>query len=125
MFNNFQDMQSPFANPFEAFTKPTREAATKFGAISFETTDYAKKSFEKGRDHFAKLAGVKTAEDAVQLQSDFAKSVYEDLIAQSTKIAEMYSDLVKGAFPEAEVMPPSKAAAPASSKKAAGAGKQY
>ena len=32
------------------------------------------------------------AEDAVQLQSNFAKSAYEDFIAQSTKIAEMYSD---------------------------------
>jgi hypothetical protein len=125
MFNNFQDMQSYFANPFEAFTKPTREAATKFGAISAETTDYAKKSFEKGRDHFAKLAGAMTAEDAVQLQSNFAKSAYEDFIAQSTKIAEMYSDLVKGAFPQAEVTPPSTAAAPASSKKASGAAKQY
>ena len=106
MSNNFNDMQSllsaPFANPFEAFTKPTREAATKFGAISFETTDYAKKSFEKGRDHFAKLAGVKTAEVAVQLQSNFAKSAYEDFIAQSTKIAEMYSDLVKAALPQTD-----------------------
>ena len=104
MSNNFHDMQSlfsaPFANPFDAFTKPTREAATKFGAISFETTNYANKSFEKGRDHFEKLASVKTAEVAVQLHSNFAMSAYEDFIAQSTKIAEMYSDLVKAALPQ-------------------------
>ena len=125
MFNNFQDMQSHFANPFEAFTKPTREAATKFGAISAETTDYARKSFEKGRGHFEKLTGVGTVEDAVQLQSEFAKSACEDFITQSTKIAEMYSDLVKAAFPQAEVMSTSKAAASTSSKKASGAAKRY
>lgn len=106
MFNNFKDMQSlfsgPFASPFEAFTKPTREAATKLGAISAETTDYTKKSFERGRDHFERLAGVATVEDAVQLQSDFAKSAYGDYVAQSTKIAEMYSDLVRAAFPQTD-----------------------
>jgi hypothetical protein len=106
MFYNLQDMQKlfsdPFASPFEGVTKPTREAAIKFGAISAETTDYAKKSFEKGRDHFEKLAGVKTPEEAVQLQSNFAKSAYDDFIANNAKIAEMYSDLVKAAVPQSD-----------------------
>ena len=114
MFNNFQDMQKffsdPFASPFEGLTKPTREAAIKFGAISAETTDYAKKSFEKGQAHFEKLAGVKSPEEAFQLQTSFAKSAYDDCIGRSAKITEMYSDLVKAAFPQADNSLPKKAA---------------
>jgi hypothetical protein len=114
MFNNFQDMQKffsdPFASPFEGLTKPTREAAIKLGAISAETTDYARKSFEKGQAHFEKLAGVKSAEEAFQLQTSFAKSAYDDCIGRSSKITEMYSDLVKAAFPQADNSLPKTAA---------------
>ncbi len=112
MFSNFQDLQKffadPFASPFESLTKPTREAAVKLGAISAETTDYAKKSFEKGRTHFEKLASVKSPEEAFQLQSGFTKSTYDDFIAQGAKITEMYSDLVKAALPQADTRPPKK-----------------
>jgi hypothetical protein len=101
MFNNFQDMQrffsDPFASPFEGLTKPTREAAVKFGAITAEATDYTKKSFEKGQAHFEKLVGVKSPEEAFQLQTSFAKSAYDDCIGRIEKITEMYSDLVKAA----------------------------
>jgi hypothetical protein len=106
MFNNFQNMQKffadPFASPFEGLTKPTREAAVKLGAITAEATDYTKKSFEKGQAHFEKLAGVKSPEEAFQLQTSFAKSAYDDCIGRIEKITEMYSDLVKAAVPQAD-----------------------
>ncbi len=110
MFSNFQDMHKffadPFASPFEKLTKPTREAAIKLGAISAETTDYAKKSFEKSRAHFEKLSSLKSPEEAFQLQSSFAKSAFDDFIGQGAKISEMYSDLVKAALPQADNRPP-------------------
>jgi hypothetical protein len=114
MFSNFQDMQKffadPFASPFEGFTKPTRVAAVKLGAITAEATDYTKKSFEKGQAHFVKLAGVKSPEEAFQLQTSFAKSAYDDCIGRIEKITEMYSDLVKAAVPPADNSLPKKAA---------------
>ena len=67
-------------------------------AIAAETTDYSKKSFEKSRVLAEKLIGVKKIDEAIQLQSDFAKSAYEDFVAQATKIGSLYSDLAKDAF---------------------------
>ena len=64
--------------PFEAFTAATASSTKGLQTIAAETTDYSKKSFEKSRAHFEKLIGVKKIDKAIQLQSDFAKSAYED-----------------------------------------------
>ena len=58
----------------------------------------SKKSFEKSRAHFEKLIGVKNVNEAIQLQSDFAKSAYEDFVAEAARIGDLYSDLAKNAF---------------------------
>ena len=65
--------------------------------------DYSKKSYEKGRVLFEKLLGVKKVDEAIQLQSEFVKSMYEDFAAEVTKIGEMYSSLAKDAFKPANV----------------------
>ena len=41
---------------------------------------------------------MKKIDEAIQLQSDFAKSAYEDFVTQATKIGEIYSSLAKEAF---------------------------
>ena len=92
--------------------------------IAAETTDYSKKSFEKSRAHFEKLIGVKKIDEAIQLQSDFAKSAYEDFVAHATKIGEMYSSLAKEAFKPITVASPAKPSVVAESWKAPVAAKQ-
>ncbi len=67
-------------------------------AIATEASDYTKKSFEDGVAHVEKLASVKSMEEAVELQSSFVKSYFEGLVAQSTKMSEMYADLAKDAY---------------------------
>jgi hypothetical protein len=49
---------------------------------------------------------VKKLDEAIQLQSDFAKSAYEDFIAQATKIGEMYSGVAQEAFKPISVASP-------------------
>ena len=82
-------------NPFEAISKTTESTTKALQAIAAETTDYSKKSFEKSRVLAEKLIGVKKIDEAIQLQSDFAKSAYEDFVAQATKIGNLYADLAK------------------------------
>jgi phasin family protein len=98
MSSNFPDIKAFSAAPFESFTAATASSTKGLQAIAAETTDYAKKSFEKSRAHFEKLISVKKIDEAIQLQSDFAKSAYEDFVAQATKIGEIYSNLAKEAF---------------------------
>ena len=105
---NFPDIKAFGTAPFEAFTAATASSTKGLQAIAAETTDYSKKSFEKSRVLFEKLSGVKKIDEAIQLQSDFAKSTYEDFMAQATKIGEMYSSLAKEAFKPITVATPAK-----------------
>jgi len=98
MLNNFPEIKGFGTAPFEALTKATASSTKGLQVIAAETTDYSIKSFEKSRVLFEKLIGVKKIDEAIKIQSDFAKSAYEDFVAEATKIGEIYSSLAKEAF---------------------------
>jgi hypothetical protein len=83
---------------FEAFATAADSSTKGLQAIAAETTDYSKKSFERTRQLCEKLVGVKKIDEAIKLQSDFAKSAYEDFVAQATKMGGMYASLAKESF---------------------------
>ena len=67
-------------------------------AIATEVADYSKKSFEGSAAAWEKLMGAKSLEKAMEVQSEYLKSSYEDFVAQSTKLSELYADLAKEAY---------------------------
>ncbi|MBI1867348.1 MAG: phasin family protein [Methylocystis sp.] len=121
---NFPEIKAFGTAPFEAFATATASSTKSLQAIAAETTDYSKKSFEKSRVLFEKLIGVKKIDEAIQLQSDFATSAYEDFLAQATKIGEMYSSLAKEAFKPITVASPAQPSVAAPPSKAPVAAKQ-
>ncbi len=120
----FPDIVSFRTNPFEAFTTATTASTQGLEAIAAEATDYSKNSFEKSRALFEKLIGVKKIDEAIQLQADFAKSTYDDLLAHAAKIGELYSSLAKEAFKPINVASPAQSPVSASPSKAPVAAKQ-
>jgi hypothetical protein len=120
----FPDIKAFGTNPFEAFTTATAASTKGLEAIAAETTDYSKKSFEKSRALFEKLTGVNKIDEAIQLQSDFAKSAYDDFLAYATKIGETYSSVVKEAFKPINVASPAQSPVSPSPSKASVATKQ-
>jgi phasin family protein len=67
-------------------------------AIATAYGDYTKKSFEDTKSFVEKLSGVKSLDKAIEAQNEYAKSAYETFVADSQKIAGLYSDLAKQAF---------------------------
>ena len=67
-------------------------------AIATEVADYSKKSFEGSAAAWEKLMGAKSLEKAMEVQSEYLKSSYEDFVAQSTKLGELYAGLAKEAY---------------------------
>ena len=67
-------------------------------AIATEIADYSKKSFEESTAVLEKLMGAKSLEKAMEVQSEYLKSSYEDFVAQSTKLSELYAGLAKEAY---------------------------
>jgi len=73
-------------------------------AIASEVADYSKKSFEGSAAAWEKLMGAKSLEKAMEVQSEFLKCSYEDFVAESTKLGELYVDLAKEAYKPFEGM---------------------
>jgi hypothetical protein len=67
-------------------------------AIATAYGDYTKKSFEDTKSLVEKLSGVKSLDKALEVQTEYAKSAYETFVAESQKIAGLYSDLAKQTF---------------------------
>ena len=67
-------------------------------AIASAYGDYTKKSFEDTRSYVEKLTGVKSLDKALEVQTEYAKSTYDSFVAESQKIAGLYTDLAKQTF---------------------------
>jgi phasin family protein len=67
-------------------------------AIAVEVVDYSKKSTEGCAAAWEKLMGAKSLEKAMEVQSEYLKSSYEDFVAEATKLGELYVDLAKEAY---------------------------
>jgi phasin family protein len=73
-------------------------------AIASAYGDYTKKSFEDTRSYVEKLTGVRSLDKALEVQTEYAKSAYETFVAESQKIAGLYTDLAKQTFKPLESM---------------------
>jgi hypothetical protein len=98
MIKNFDEIQKlgkenvdATMKSFGAFSKATQTIAT-------EVADYSKKAFEDGTKVLEKLFGAKSFAKAIEIQADYAKSVYESFVAEATKIGELYADLAKETY---------------------------
>jgi phasin family protein len=73
-----------------------------FQAIAAEITDYSKKAFEDSTRAFEQLIGAKSIEQAIEIQSQYAKKAYDTYVAEMSKLGEMYVGLAKDAYKPVE-----------------------
>ncbi len=98
MVASLDSVQKLGKDQFEAVSAAAAAVTKGWQSIAAETTDYSKKSFEKSRVLAEKLIAVKKLDEALQLQSDYAKSAYEDFLAEATKLGELYTSMAKEVF---------------------------
>ena len=98
MINNFEDMQKLGKENLEATAKSFGALSKSSQAIAVEMAEYSKKSFEEGTKALEKMFGAKTVEQAIEIQTHFAKTAYENYVSQVTKIGELYTDLAKETY---------------------------
>lgn len=93
-----EQIQKAGKEGFEKSARSYQEVTEGFQAVTAEMTGYWKKVFEDATRAFEQLAGVKSVEQALEIQSQYAKKAYETHIAQMTKLGEMYADMARNAF---------------------------
>ena len=98
MLGNFEDIQKMSKNNIDTITQSFGALPKTGQAIATEMADYSKRSFENGAKAMEKLFGVKSLDKAIEVQSEYAKAIYEDYTAQVTKLGELYVNLAKEIF---------------------------
>ena len=98
MMKSFEEFQSFGKDGFEAYVASSNALTKGFQAIAQEAADYSRKSFEKSTAAFEKLSASKSFDKALEVQQALAKEGYESLVAQMTKLNEMYIATAKEAY---------------------------
>jgi phasin family protein len=102
MFNNMEAMQKYGRSQVEAFTTASSTFTKGLQQIAEETAGFSKKQFETSSAALQELFGARTVEQAIEIQTNFAKTSFDSLVAQSTKVGELYTSLVTEALKPAE-----------------------
>lgn len=110
MLKGFEEFQKVGKDGFDAAVRSFGEMNKGFQAIAAEVTDYSKKAFEDSTRAFEQLIGSKSIEQAVEIQSQYAKKAYETYMTEMSKLGEMYVGLAKDAYKPVEVAFAKKAA---------------
>ena len=93
-----EDIQQYGKEHLETVVASATSVQSGLQAIATAYGDYTKKSFEETRSFVEKLSGAKSLDKALEAQTEFAKSAYETFVADSQKIAGLYTDLAKQTY---------------------------
>jgi hypothetical protein len=102
MIKTFDAFPKVPAYNIEATMKAFGEWNKGWQAIATEMTDYSKRSFEDGTATMEKLLSAKSFEQAVEIQTGFAKRAYDEYMHQMSKIGGLYAELAKEAYKPVE-----------------------
>ena len=67
-------------------------------AIAVEFVDYTKKSAEASAAAWEKLLGAKSLDKAIEIQTEYLRSSYDDFVAEAAKFGELYTDMARQAY---------------------------
>jgi hypothetical protein len=92
-----QQYQERVQSGLEAASRSFTEANQGFQAIAAEMMQYAKAAFDDGIRTWGELIGVRSLEQAIQIQSEYAKRVYDNHMVELSKLGEMCMGMVRDA----------------------------
>ena len=69
-----------------------------FQAIVARWAEFSKRSFEDATRTWEQLMGVKSLDQAFEIQSNYAKRAYDSWMAEASKIGEMYTSAARDAY---------------------------
>ena len=98
MFANFDTFQNFGKAQMEASATTAAEMTKSLQTIATEANDYSKKSLEHNSAFVEKMMGVRKLDEAIALQTDYAKTAYEGFVAQMTRMGELYQGMAKDAL---------------------------
>jgi hypothetical protein len=102
MIKNYEDFQKLGQQNVDTAMKMVGEWSKGWQAIAAEMTDYTKRSFEESTATVEKLLAARSIEQAVEIQTGYAKRAYDGYMHQVSKLGGLYAELAKEAYKPVE-----------------------
>lgn len=96
--NNFEDAQKFGKQGFEAFVASATAMTKGYQAMAQEMVDFATKTAEHNKVTFEKATAARSFERVAEVQQGYAKEAYDAILAQTTKLGDMYKATATDAF---------------------------
>jgi hypothetical protein len=77
---------------------PADDCPVSIQTIANAYVDYTRKSLQESRSFVEKLMGVRSFDNAIEVQTEFARQALADFVAESQKICELYGKLATQIF---------------------------
>jgi hypothetical protein len=94
----FEDFQKVGKDTMDTALKSVDAFSKGFQALASETADYSKQSFEAGSAALEQLFSAKSLDKALEIQTEYLRSAYQDYVGQVTKVGEIVADMAKSAY---------------------------
>ena len=98
MTDQFENAQRMGQEQVDAVKSSGASVSRGLQAIALETAEFSKRYLESLASYTEKLAGARSVEKLIQLQTEFAKTQLEALTSQAAKVSNIYQDIAKEAF---------------------------
>lgn len=98
MLSSFDDLAKCNKENVDAAMKSFDVISKGVQALAAGVVDYSKKSIEQGTEALEKILGANSFDKAMEVQSDYIKTSYESLIAESNRMSELCADLAKEVY---------------------------
>ena len=92
------DFQKMGKDNYDAIVRSYGELNKGFQAITARMTGYSKRAFEDATRTFEQLVGVKSLEQAIEIQSQYAKRSYDNWVAEASKLSEMCAEMARDSY---------------------------
>jgi hypothetical protein len=97
-----EEFQKVGKDSYDAAVRSFGEVNNGFQAIAAEMTNFSRKAFEDGTRTFEQLMGVKSIEQAIEIQSQYVRRAYDTYMAEMSKLGDMYVGLTRNAYKPVE-----------------------
>lgn len=98
MLNSFDDVQKLGKDGMEAALQSLTAISKGAQTAATEAAEFTRKSFEQGTSAWEGMLGARSLERVVEVQNKYVQTAYESMMAQATKLGELYADTARQSF---------------------------
>jgi hypothetical protein len=97
MATGFDEIQKLGKDNVDVALKSAGAVGKGCQAIAAEAADFTRKSFEAGSSAFEKLLAAKSLDKAVEVQTEYVRTAYDDYVGQATRFGELFVGMARDA----------------------------